>query len=108
MNGRTADEGLSWLPAGIGERDEHVLPDAFLRPPNEAVIEFLAGSVFGQRVNPSAARLQNVDDARDHPKIIGPRHTPSRVRRLGLQSGEALLGLGATSDRTWVGSLRRP
>lgn len=66
-----------------GERDEHILPDAFLRPTNEPVIECLLRSVAGGSSRPPVFRRQDVNDAADDTTVVHPRNTTNLASKNG-------------------------
>jgi hypothetical protein len=43
--------------AGTGDAGEYLLPNAFLAPPGEAVVDRLVGTVFFGAILPAAANL---------------------------------------------------
>lgn len=80
LHGGTVDEDLNWRATRAGERMEQIAPDAFGSPADIAVVERLARAVVDRGVDPASARLQNMDDAADHPAIVDAR-LASRVGR---------------------------
>ena len=76
----TVDEDLRRRPARLSKRVEEADPDAFLRPSHEAIVERLLGPVFGGRIDPASARLENMNDAADDPPVVNTR-LAARVRR---------------------------
>lgn len=73
LDRRRVDQNLRWRPTGRRQRVEDVDPDALGRPAHEAIVERLARTVDGRRVNPAATGLQHMHDAADDPAIIHPR-----------------------------------
>ena len=95
----TVDQSLArWTPS-ISKGNEDVLPYPFLRPPNEAVVERLTGAIIRRSVHPSAARLKDMDNARDHATIIDARNPAnfvgqqrSQPRKLPLAQPKQVIG----------------
>jgi hypothetical protein len=78
---RAVDQDLGRRSARRRERNEHLLPDTFRRPPYEPVAERLFRTVAGGRINPATTRFHHMDDAADHPPVIDPSNAPNLVRK---------------------------
>ena len=80
---RTVDQHLGGRTSCAGESMEEVCPDPLGSPSDKAVVERLARPIFGRRVDPSAARFQDMHDAADHPPVIDTRlaaRVPGQIR----------------------------
>jgi hypothetical protein len=91
LDGGTVDQHLRGWTARRGERMKHVDPNAFRRPADEAVVERLARSINGGRVDPSAAGFEHVNDAADHPSIIDARLAARVGRKKRLEPRELFI-----------------
>lgn len=76
LDRRRVDQHLRRGAAHRCQRMEDVFPNAFGRPPNEAIVERLARAVDGRRINPATPGLQHMDDAADDPAVIDPGLAP--------------------------------
>src|ERR1700719_4865148 len=63
-----------------GKFPEQVFPDAAPRPTHKAVIDRCRRAVLGRAIAPATAAFEHMDDAADHPAIVGPLD-PSDIRR---------------------------
>lgn len=80
LHGRAIDEYLSRRAACACQGLEEIDPDALGGPTDIAIVERLARSIVGGSIDPPSARLQDMDDAADHPTVIDTR-LAARVRR---------------------------
>ena len=78
---RAVEQDLRRRAARRDEDLEQLAPDALRRPADEAVVQGLARTVTRRRVDPAPARLQDMDDAADHPAIVHPRHAARLFRQ---------------------------
>lgn len=74
LRGGTVDEDVRWRSGG--QSVKHLRPDALCRPSDVPIIERLPWPILGGRVDPAAARLQDVDDSADHAAVVDPGFTP--------------------------------
>jgi len=88
LDGGTVDQDLRGRSPRLSKRMEEADPDAFLRPPHEAVVERLLGSVFGRRIDPTSARFKHMNDAADHPPVVNARLAARVRRQVGLDPGK--------------------
>lgn len=58
-------------PAGLGQRSQHRLPDTALGPTVEAVVDRGGRTVLRRIIAPAAARLHDVEDARNDLTVVG-------------------------------------
>lgn len=70
---------------------DEIGPEASAGPAIEPVVDRRRGTVFGRAITPSAAALQDMDDARDHAPVIDtprarlvPRDVRFNQRPLGI------------------------
>jgi hypothetical protein len=55
-----------------GHFDEHPLPNAALRPTDEAIVDGRVWTIFGRTVDPATATFQNMQNAADNSPVIDP------------------------------------
>lgn len=70
---------------------EEALPDTLRGPSNVPIVERLPRTIVGRGVDPTPARLQDVDDATDHAAVIDPRLPPSVARQMRRNPFELLV-----------------
>ena len=88
---RVDHDGVSRLaPAGQGGEDP--VEDADPAPADEAVVERLRRSVDAWRVPPHQPAPDDMNNPRNHPPVINPRHTARLVRQKRFQTRELLYG----------------
>ena len=87
----TVDQDLIGRSTGAGERLEDGHPDASPGPARVAIVERLARTVVGRRVDPTPSRLQDMDDAADHAAVVDPRLAPRVGWQMRLDSSELLV-----------------
>src|SRR3546814_6583039 len=75
------DGGTLRHGSGLGQRIEQLYPEAPARPAVEAIVDCRRGAVVGRAVAPTAADLQDMQDARDHPPIVHPAGTGLVLRQ---------------------------
>ena len=80
FHGRRVEENLVRRTVGLRERLKETDPYALGRPAHIAIVESFLWTIFGRRVDPAPARLQNVNDAADDATIVDPR-LAARVSR---------------------------
>jgi hypothetical protein len=73
--GRRAVDDLRVGRIGGYQGVEQALPKSASRPPVEAIIDRRRRSVDGRAILPSAAHLQHMNDAADHPPVVDPTRT---------------------------------
>jgi len=72
VDGGAVDGGAFGDRAGRRECLDQVSPEPFARPAVEAVVDRGRGAIVERTIAPSAADLENMDDAGDHTTIIDP------------------------------------
>ncbi len=77
--------------AGCRHALEHPLPDAASRPAGEAVVDRGGRAIGAGHVPPPAARLQHVQDARDHPPVVHPGLAGEPPRQVRLDGRPSLV-----------------
>ena len=77
---RRVEENLVRRTVGLRERLKETDPYALGRPAHIAIVESFLWTIFGRRIDPAPARLQNVNDAADDATIVDPR-LAARVSR---------------------------
>lgn len=82
---RRIDQHLRRRSARRSQSLKDVLPDALVRPANEAVVERLARPVDQGRIHPAAACFQDMYDAADDPPVVHPRLAPCIHRKMRLK-----------------------
>jgi len=92
FHGGRVDQDLRRRSTCGSQRLEDVLPDALIGPTDEAIVERLSRAIRQGRIHPTASRLQNMDDATDHPPVIHARFASGIRREMRLKPGELLLG----------------
>ncbi len=92
LDRRAVDQQLRRRAARCRQRMEDRLPDAFLGPADEAVVECLAWAVDRWGIDPSAAGLENMNDAADDAAVIHPRLAARVGRKMRLKPRELFLG----------------
>ena len=70
LHGRGVDQHMSGWTARLGEGLKEIGPNALGGPSDKAVVECLARPIGGRRIDPPRPRLQDVDNATDHPPIV--------------------------------------
>ncbi len=80
-----------------GDRLEQLDPKAFGRPADIAIVEGFLWPAFRRRVDPAPARLEDMDDAADHPTVVDSGLAPcvrrqmrQDLRKLGVAQPEKL------------------
>ena len=91
LYGRAIDQDLRRRSAGRCECVEYVYPYALRCPADEAIVECFARTIDLRRIDPASTRLQNLDNAADHPPIINSRLTARIVRQKWLENSELIL-----------------
>jgi hypothetical protein len=86
---------------------EKAFPYALGGPSDIAVVEGFPRSVVGRRVDPTPARLQDVDDTPDPPAVVDPRLS-SRIARQMRRNSFELLVRQPVRSRFMPISSRRP
>lgn len=92
-SGRAVDLDVSGVDGELlrdaaagGELLEEPSPDTLDAPAVDAIEDGRPGAVDGRAVAPSATRSQHIEDAADHPSIIGPSRPRTVLRQMGVQS----------------------
>jgi hypothetical protein len=80
FHGRRVEKNLVRRAVGLRERLKQTDPHALGCPTHIAIVEGFPRTLFARRVDPAAARLQNVNDAADDATIVDPR-LAARVSR---------------------------
>src|SRR5271170_846494 len=88
LHRRAVDQDLRRRAAGRRQRMEDVRPDAFLGPAHKAIVECLARTIDGRRIDPAAAGLENVNDAADDAAVIDPGLAARVGRKMWLKPRE--------------------
>src|SRR5687767_1826875 len=91
LHGGAVDEHLRWWPACVRERMEEIDPNALGSPADEAIVERLVRSIEARRIHPAPARLEDVNDAADHPAIIDPGLASGVGRQMRFDLRELLV-----------------
>ena len=87
---RAVDHDFGGRSTRCRQRDEHLLPDAFRRPPHEPVVERLSRTAARRCIDPATARFDHMDDAADHPPVIDLRN-PANCSSLNQTSFKSTL-----------------
>lgn len=91
LDRRTVDQQLRRRTARRRQRAEDRLPNAFLGPAYEAIVEGLAWTVDRRRIDPSAAGFEDMNDTADDAAIIDPRFATCVGRKMRLKPHELSL-----------------
>lgn len=91
LDRRTIDQQLRRRAARRRQRLEDRFPHALLGPADEAVIERLARTVDRRGIDPTAARLKNVNDAADDTAVVDPRLAARVGWKMRLKPRELLI-----------------
>lgn len=89
LHGGAVDEDVRGGASGGGQGVKELRPDTLGRPSDVPIIECFPWTILGGRVDPAAARLQDVDDPADHAAVIDPRFA-SRIPRQMRQNPREL------------------
>ncbi len=81
-----ADEEMRRRPAGRCERAEFVAPNALCRLSDATLIKRFAWTKDRRGIRPTLARRQHLNDATDHPTVVGLQHTALVVRKKRWES----------------------
>ncbi len=85
------DQNLRRRAACHSERLEQIDPNALRSPAHIAIVKRLFRSIVGWRVDPAAARFQNMDDPADHPPVVNALLAPRISRKVRLDPRKLLL-----------------
>jgi hypothetical protein len=88
LDRRGVDQHLRRRTAGRCQGLEDVDPDAFGRPAHEAVVERLARTIDGRRVDPATPRLQHMNDPADDAAVVDPWLAPRIGWKMWLKPRE--------------------
>ena len=91
LHGRAVDQDVSRCAGRRRQSMEEPLPDALRGPSDVSVVERLSRSVVGRGVDPTPARLQDMDDAADHAAIIDSRLSAGFTRQMRRNPIELLV-----------------
>ena len=92
LHSGTVDEDVRRCASGGRESMEKAFPDSLGSPSDIAVVESLPRPVVGRCVDPTPARLQDVDDTADDPTVIDPRLSARVARQVRRDPLELLIG----------------
>ena len=74
-----------------GDLLKHAFPDSLARPAIVAVVERRARSIGRWQIAPATTRLQDVQDAADHPAIVDPTRAWPTMWQLRLDHGPSFV-----------------
>jgi hypothetical protein len=91
LHGRRVNQDLRRRSTCGNQRPEDVLQDALVGPTDKLIVERLSWAVGQGRIHPTAPRLQNINDAADHPPSPAARFASGIRREMRLKPSELLL-----------------
>ena len=88
---RTVDQHVGGRSGGRRKSVKEPFPDAFRRPADIPIVEGFSRPILGRGIDPTPARLQDVDDTADHASVVHSRLAARVARKMRENSLELLV-----------------